>query len=134
LLYTDKTGIIGNFLNRLQLTIAGEYALFVPFLLILWGVRILFFPNSQRYAKRTAGACIIIACLLVAVHILAATDSLADWQAVMALAETGGGIIGALGSFGLYKAFGLVGGVVVLVSFSFIGMFLVMNISLRQFV
>ena len=32
------------------------------------------------------------------------------------------------------KAFGLVGGVVVLVSFTFIGMFLVMNISLRQFV
>lgn len=134
LLYTEKTGIIGNFLNRLQLTIAGEYALFVPFLLILWGIRILFFPNSQLYAKRTGGACIIIICLLVAVHIGAAADSLADWQAVMALAETGGGIIGALGSFGLHKAFGLVGGVVVLVSFTFIGMFLVMNISLRQFV
>jgi S-DNA-T family DNA segregation ATPase FtsK/SpoIIIE len=134
LLYTENTGVIGNFLNRLQLTIAGEYALFVPFLLILWGIRILFFPNSELYAKRAAGACIIITCLLVAVHIMAATDSLADWQAVMALAETGGGIIGALGSYGLYKAFGLVGGVVVLVSFTFIGMFLVMNISLRQFV
>ena len=31
LLYTENAGVIGNFLNRLQLTIAGEYALFVPF-------------------------------------------------------------------------------------------------------
>lgn len=134
LLFTENTGVIGAFLNRLQLTIAGEYALFVPFILILWGVRVLFFPNSPLYAKRTVGVCIIITCLLVAVHIIVASDSLADWKAVMGMAEAGGGVIGALGSYGLYKAFGLVGGVVVLASLSFIGFFLLMNTSLRQFV
>lgn len=136
LLFTENTGVIGGFLNRLQLNIAGEYALFVPFLLILWGIRILFFPNSQLYAKRTGGACILIICLLTAAHILAAEDSLGEFHAVMAIANsgTGGGVIGALGAFGLHKAFGLVGGVVVLSSVSFIGMFLVLNISLRQFV
>lgn len=136
LLFTENTGVIGDFLNRLQRTIAGGYALFVPFLLILWGIRILFFPNSQLFAKRTGGACILIICLLIAVHILAAEGSLAEWQTAMAMvdAEDGGGVIGALGSFGLYKAFGLVGGVVVLSSISFIGMILVVNISLRQFV
>lgn len=133
LLFTENTGVIGDFLNRLQLTIAGEYALFVPFALLLWGVRILFFANSQLFARRALGACILTTCILVAVHILVASDSLANWQAVMAKAEEGGGVVGALGAFGLYKAFGLVGGVVVLVSVSSIGMFLLMNISLRQF-
>jgi len=132
LLFTENSGAIGDFLNRLQLTIAGEYALFIPFALLLWGVRILFFSNSTLFARRASALTIIITCILTAAHILAA-DSLSDWKSVMAMTE-GGGIIGALGAYGLYRAFGLVGGVVVLVSASSIGMFMLMNISLKQFV
>lgn len=137
LLFTENTGIIGDFLNRLQLTIAGEYALFVPFALLLWGVRILFFPNSQLFARRAFAVTIIVTCILIAVHILAA-DSLSDWQSVWSMTgekePRGGGVIGALGSYGLYKAFGLIGGVVVLVSVSSISLLMLMNISLKQLV
>ena len=135
LLFTPNTGVIGEFLDRLQVTIAGEYALFVPFALLLWGVRMLFFPSSKLFGRRAVAVTIIVSCILVAVHILAA-ESLSDWRTVMAMTDagTGGGIIGALGAIGLYKAFGLVGGVVVLVSASSIGMFMLMNISLKQIV
>lgn len=134
LLYSDNTGAIGLFLYRLQITIAGEYALFVPFALLLWGARMLFFPQSQLFARRALGASILTVCLLSAVHILAA-ESLDNWRSVFALADEGkgGGVIGAIGAVGLYRAFGLVGSVVVLLSSSFIGFFLILNISLSQF-
>jgi len=130
---TQSVGVIGKFLNRLQLTIAGEYALFIPFGLLLWGARMVFFPNSQLFARRAMGASIIVTCILTAVHILAA-EALDDWRAVMAMTDAGqgGGVIGALGTIALYKAFGLVGSVVVLTSSTFIGIFLLMNISLKQ--
>ncbi|HQE01032.1 MAG: DNA translocase FtsK [Firmicutes bacterium] len=137
LLFTENTGYIGGLLNRLQQTIAGEYALFVPFILILWGLRVMFFPNSSLFARRSVGVILIVLCVLTAVHILAAPEGDYSPQTLWAMTRhenvRGGGVLGALGAMGLYQAFGLVGGVVVLSSLTFIGLFLLMNISLRQF-
>lgn len=139
LLFTDNTGRIGEFLQRIQVTIAGEYALFMPFALILWGLRMMFFSNSALYARRVIGIILIMVCILTAVHILAApgndysSETLLDMTKDSGGKVAGGGILGALGAIGLIKAFGLVGGVVVLVSVSSIGFFLLANISLKQF-
>lgn len=143
LLFTENTGKIGEFLARLQWTIAGQYSLFLPFSLIMWGLRMMFFPNSALYARRAMGVMLIMLCILTAVHILAAPGKDFSSDALLAVAReadgqgrpvAGGGIIGALGAIGLVKAFGLVGGVVVLLSLSSIGVFLLLNLSLKQFV
>lgn len=137
LLFTENTGRIGEFLYKLQVTIAGAYALFMPFALIMWGLRMMFFSASRLYARRAIGIILIMLCILIAVHILAAPDFESDTLLTMTR-ETGnlegGGILGALGAIGLLKAFGLVGGVVVLVSISSIGFFLLINLSLKEFI
>lgn len=138
LLFTENTGRIGEFLYKLQVTIAGAYALFMPFALIMWGLRMMFFSASRLFARRAIGIILIMLCILTAVHILAAPDFGSDTLLAMTR-ETGdklegGGILGALGAIGLLKAFGLVGGVVVLVSISSIGFFLLINLSLQEFI
>jgi len=141
LLFTKDAGKIGAFLERLQVTIAGRYALFLPFALIMWGFRMMFFPNSSLFARRAIGTILIMLCVLTAVHILAADGNYAQ-DHLFAITGTenpagrpeGGGIIGALGAIGVLKAFGPVGGVVVMIAISFIGLFLLMNISLKQFI
>ncbi|MDD4657731.1 MAG: DNA translocase FtsK 4TM domain-containing protein [Eubacteriales bacterium] len=135
----ENVGKIGGFLARLQWTIAGQYALFIPFSLFLWGFRMIFFPNSALFARRAIGSLLIILCILTAVHIAAAdkdysTETLLNIAKQDGKPVAGGGIIGALGALGLLKAFGLVGGVVILVSVAAIGIFLLLNISLKQFV
>lgn len=133
----DNVGQIGAFLARLQWTIAGEYALFIPFSLLLWGIRMIFFPNSPLFARRAIGSLLIILCILTAVHIAAANKNYTtDHLLAMSRGESaaGGGILGALGAIGLLKAFGLVGGVIILLSMVSIGLFLLLNISLKDFV
>jgi S-DNA-T family DNA segregation ATPase FtsK/SpoIIIE len=138
LFFESNTGMIGSFLLRLQKTIAGEYAPVLPFAMVMWGVRMMLFPESKLFARRVIGVSLIVLCLLVAVHILAAPDLTTQTLLTMArdgLGEVrGGGMLGALGAIGLLKAFGLVGSVVVLVSTSSIGMFLLVDISLKQVV
>jgi S-DNA-T family DNA segregation ATPase FtsK/SpoIIIE len=133
----DNVGQIGAFLARLQWTIAGEYALFIPFSLLLWGIRMIFFPNSPLFARRAIGSVLIILCILTAVHI-AAADKNYSASHLLAVSRrepvAGGGILGALGAIGLLKAFGLVGGVIILISVMAIGLFLLLNISLKNFV
>lgn len=133
----DNVGQIGAFLARLQWTIAGEYALFIPFSLLLWGIRMVFFPNSPLFARRAIGSVLIILCILTAVHIAAADKNYSsDHLLAVSRREpaVGGGILGALGAIGLLKAFGLVGGVIILISVVAIGLFLLLNISLKDFV
>ena len=135
----ENVGRIGGFLARLQWTIAGQYALFLPFSMFLWGFRMVFFPNSALFARRAIGSLLIILCVLTAVHI-AAADKDYSTETLFNIAKqenkpiAGGGIIGALGALALLKAFGLVGGVVIMVSVAAIGLFLLLNISLKQFV
>lgn len=133
----DNVGKIGGLLARLQWTIAGEYALFIPFSLLLWGIRMIFFPNSPLFARRAIGSLLLILCILTAVHIAAADKNYSS-DHLLAISRgdpiTGGGILGALGAIGLLKAFGLVGGVVILISVVSIGLFLLLNISLKEFV
>jgi len=129
----DKVGFIGSSLADLQRIIAGSYALFIPFSLFLWGFRMIFFPNSALFARRAMGALLIILCVLTAVHIAAVPDK--DYSAanLFEIEDAGGGVLGALGALALLKAFGLVGGVIVMVSVAAIGIFLLLNISLKQF-
>lgn len=134
----DKVGVIGSRLAALQRTIAGSYALFIPFSMFLWGFRMIFFPNSALFARRAMGALLLILCVLTAVHIAAVPDKDYSAATLFAIARqqegAGGGILGALGALALLKAFGLVGGVVIMVSVAAIGLFLLLNISLKQFV
>jgi S-DNA-T family DNA segregation ATPase FtsK/SpoIIIE len=133
----DNVGKIGGLLARMQWTIAGEYALFIPFSLLLWGIRMIFFPNSPLFARRAIGSMLLILCILTAVHIAAADkDYSSDHLLAISRGDPiiGGGILGALGAIGLLKAFGLVGGVVILISVVSIGLFLLLNISLKEFV
>ena len=102
--------------------------------MILWGIRILFFPNSELYAKAgsrrlhhhnlPAGGCAHYGRHRFSGRLAGgngywlkpAAASSAPWAPMVCTALWLGGRRGGL------------------VSFTFIGMFLVMNISLRQFV
>lgn len=134
LLFESSTGVIGGFLYRLQRTIAGEYALFVPFSLLLWGLRTMLFPQSSHFGRRALAVLTVIICILTAVHIHAATEIDADALLRNRGAEEGGGILGAVFSYLLVRAFGLVGTVVVLLSAFIISFLVFINLSLRQVV
>lgn len=134
LLADGNVGKIGEYFARLQRAIAGQYALFIPFGLIFWGLKLIFFPDSTLFARRAMGAVLVILCLLTAVHIQAAPRG--DYSAATLFAvgrQGGGGVLGAVGALALLSGFGLVGSVILLVSAAAIGVFLLLNISLKQF-
>lgn len=134
LLADGNVGKIGAYFALLQKVIAGQYALFIPFSLMFWGIKMIFFPNSALFARRALGAFLIILCLLTAVHILAVPDQDYSASNLFAIAkEGGGGVIGALGALALLTGFGLVGGIIILTSITAIGIFLLLNISLKIF-
>lgn len=133
LISPGNVGKIGEFLARLQRTIAGQYALFVPFTMFLWGVRAIFFPNSPLFARRATGVALIIVCLLSAVHIAAVPDQDYSGANLFALArEGGGGVLGAAGAFGLLNGFGPVGAIIIMITLTGLGIFLLLNISLQK--
>lgn len=134
LIAKGNVGNIGGLLADLQRTIAGGYALFIPFSLFLWGLRLIFFPNSALFARRAVGAVLIIFCLLTAAHVTAIPARDYSFSAMFEIAKNGGGgVLGALGAFALLNGFGVVGTVVLLVSGAAIGLFLLLNISLKGF-
>lgn len=132
LLFSTSTGVIGGFLNRLQRTIAGRYALFVPFSLLLWGLRTMFFPRSRHFGRRALAVLTIIICILTAVHIHAAPEILPQVMLQTRGDLEGGGILGAAFSYLLIRAFGLVGTVVVLLAAFIIGFLVFIDLTLKQ--
>ena len=136
LLSPGNVGKIGEWLALLQQAAAGQFALFIPFLLLLWGLRTMFFPSSALFARRAIGTCLLIVCLLTAAHISAVPDKDYSAAALFQLGRQGGGgggAVGALGALALLNGFGLVGGIVLLVSLAGLGLFLLLNISLKRF-
>ena len=134
LISTADVGKIGAFLARFQRTIAGQYALFIPFFLLLWGLRMIFFPNSALFARRAIGALLIIMCILTAVQISAVSGQ--DYSAAILFkgADANGGVLGAIGALGLLNGFGRVGGVIILISVASLGLFLLLNVTLKGMV
>lgn len=129
-----QTGLIGEFLNRIQFTLAGrDYALFLPFSLLLWGLRTMLFPHSENFGRRALGLIIAVFCLLGILHLNAAAPNF-DRASLLNLAsgDGGGGILGALTAIGMIYAFGRVGSVVFMLFLTFLGLMLVANLSLKD--
>lgn len=125
-LLSRSTGLVSDFAVRILKIIAGEGCYFIPILLIMAGVRLMSRRSQTMFSPRMYGLLLVYLAALTFFHLIIPLED--SFKA--GLAGDGGGLLGALSSFLLRKAFGLSGTYIVLVAAGLISLLLLTNLSL----
>ncbi|MCK8817996.1 DNA translocase FtsK [Natroniella sulfidigena] len=126
-LLSQDTGIIGDSLARGLRFIIGQGIYTIPFLLLIWGIKMIY--NSKikvKISSRMVGVMVIVLNFLIASHL--GIEHPQEFEA--GLQGQGGGIIGAVFLYILRKFFAEVGAYVVLAALFLIGILLLTDVLL----
>lgn len=125
-LLSRSTGLVSDFAVRILKIIAGEGCYLIPILLIMAGGRLMSRRNQTMFSPRMYGLLLVYLAALTFFHLIIPLED--SFKA--GLAGDGGGLLGALSSVLLRKAFGLSGTYIVLVAAGLISLLLLTNLSL----
>ncbi|MBU4533156.1 MAG: FtsK/SpoIIIE family DNA translocase [Candidatus Desulforudaceae bacterium] len=130
-LMSAAVGIVGIGVARLCRAIAGEGAAVVPFLLAYWGFKLMKDRNIVRFQGKMYGSLICLVVGLTVVHLLAVPPD-NDFRTVTAagLLGDGGGLVGGLFSWLIYRWFGYLGSAIILISAGLVGLTLFTELPL----
>jgi S-DNA-T family DNA segregation ATPase FtsK/SpoIIIE len=122
-----SSGIVIDFFDKLLKTIAGEGRFLFPLLLVVLGAKLaLKRSRTTTPSDRMYGAILLFIVLLTFCHLIIPVDD--SFRA--GLAGDGGGLVGAVTSFILRKAFGIIGTYIILIASIIISLLLMTNLSL----
>lgn len=125
-LFSDTAGIVGSLLKGVFTVLTGNGAFLFPFLLFLWGVRLIR-SHSVKISPRLVGLLIVLTAFLVFLHVFSVPHGR---EFPEALAGNGGGIVGSTFSFMLRRFIGEAGTYIVLSATTLIGTLLLFDVLL----
>ncbi|MDI6709265.1 MAG: DNA translocase FtsK [Bacillota bacterium] len=124
-------GAVGNIVARACRALAGEGAALIPLLLGYWGFTLIKDRHPVRFVPRLYGGLLCLGVILATVQMaLLPEDEDFSLVAQTGLAGDGGGVLGAVLGWVLYRCFGYAGSVVVLVSAGLVGITLFTELPL----
>ncbi|HHW44958.1 DNA translocase FtsK [Desulfofundulus thermobenzoicus] len=120
-LFTQAAGTLGHFLARGLSVTAGDGRYLPPLFLAYFGFKIMREQKLSASATRTWGLFLLLLCILIFLHLFLPVEQAfySGWQG------HGGGMVGAVFSYLLQKAFGRVGSYIMLTFFTLAGMILI---------
>lgn len=128
-------GVVGMVVGRACRGLAGEGAPLIPLLLGYWGFILIKDRHPVSFVPRMYGGLLCLAVALTTTHMaLLPEDESFSLTSQTGLAGDGGGVVGAVLSWGLYRCFGYAGSVVVLVSAGLVGVTLFTELPLAVFI
>jgi len=123
-----SSGIVVDFFDKLLKTIAGEGRFLFPVLLVVLGAKLAHKRSrTATLSERMYGTLLLFIVILTFCHLIIPVDD--SFRA--GLAGDGGGLVGAVASFILIKAFGLIGTYIILLASIIISLLLITNLSLQ---
>ncbi|HPU35679.1 MAG TPA: DNA translocase FtsK [Bacillota bacterium] len=125
-LLSPSSGLISQFVDRVLKGLAGEGRYIFPLLLVLAGLRLVFKRSKTRISERMYGAGLLYLVALTSFHLMIPPED--SFKA--GIAGDGGGIMGALLSYGFRKSFGITGTYIILITAGVISLLLLTNLSL----
>ncbi|GAV26311.1 DNA translocase FtsK [Carboxydothermus islandicus] len=128
-IFSDKTGSIGLFFRHWFSVFAGQGNFLLPIIIFTIGFKLSFGQTIKTLGKKEAGLLVLVAAFLIFLTIklpLSVMFTMA-WQG------EGGGIIGALLTYGALKSLGLVGTYLLLLTLILIGVLLILDLSFKEF-
>lgn len=125
-LLSPSSGLISQFVDRVLKGIAGEGRYLFPLLLVLAGLKLVLKRSKTRISERMYGAGLLYLVALTFFHLLIPPED--SFKA--GVAGDGGGVMGALLSYGFIKSFGLTGTYIILITAGIISLLLLTNLSL----
>ncbi|WP_350345016.1 DNA translocase FtsK 4TM domain-containing protein [Proteinivorax tanatarense] len=138
LLVPNQVGQVGSFIHNTLLTVAGKTSIFIPLFLFIYSIRLMFKDDySFTITGRMLGSLIMFFCFLLSAHLMAiegfANYSFkAMWD--IGVQGEGGGVLGAILATIFLQGFGYIGTVITVISFMFIGIVLILDISISNVV
>ena len=141
-IFSDSMGVFGNGITHLMLGFLGITAYICPFILIVYGIAMIFKKNSHIFELRIIYFSILVV-LLSAFMQVAIFDyeeyagrkffgSIANFYSQGTKAE-GGGVLGGLLSLPLLMTFQVLGTIIILTTISIIDIILLTNVSMAAF-
>lgn len=139
-LYTNTTGSIGRFLDRIMKGFTGSSAVFIPFVIMVFGIIMIFNRDRHIAINRIWGIVILFTILSTSLHINAYGMQIPKQPLLKGIESSieygqensGGGVIGYLFSYALLQLFGKTGAYIVLCCSGIIGLILTTNISILK--
>ncbi|ABB14178.1 DNA translocase FtsK [Carboxydothermus hydrogenoformans] len=128
-IFSDKTGSIGLFFRHWFTVFAGQGSFLLPLIIFAIGFKLSFGHTIKHFGKKEAGLLVLVAAFLIFLTIklpLSVMFTMA-WQG------DGGGVIGALLTYGALKSLGLVGTYLLLLTLILIGFLLILDLSFKEF-
>lgn len=119
-LYNSSLGAVGNFIGRVLKGICGEGRIIFPIMLFVMGLRLIFKRSRSPVNSKIYGAILAFIVTLTILHLPYSVDKAFS----LGYQGIGGGLIGAVFSFLLQKAFGQVGTYIILMALSLVALLL----------
>ncbi len=137
-LYTNTTGSVGRFLDRIMKGFTGSSAVFIPFVTMVFGIIMIFNRDRHIAINRIWGIIILFIIFSTLLHINAYGVQIPEQPLLKGIESSidygqensGGGVIGYLFSYALLQLFGKTGAYIVLCCSGIIGFILTTNISI----
>lgn len=131
-LFSSAVGAVGTGVDRVCRGIAGEGAFMIPILLGYWGFKLMRDRNVVRFQGKMYGSLICLLVGLTVIHLQVVPPAEYDFRTITAagLLGDGGGLLGGLLSWVMYKCFGTLGSTIILLAAGLVGVTLFTELPL----
>src|SRR5690625_1345009 len=137
-LFSFKMGLIGSLIRGTTFSLMGFAGYFFPIIIITIGISLIF--NNKDIMEKKSLFSIFLIFLSFLIFLDGRNIPINNFKARMetayslSLVNKGGGLIGSLIGFFFYKLFGKVGGYLVLLFTTIIGVILLLNIEVKELI
>ncbi len=129
-LWIESMGIVGAGVKKLLTIIAGDGAVLIPILLLVWGAEIIRRKEKNHFTKQNTALMVLVCCLLVLFHLQLNTE---HWIKEGYQGE-GGGMLGGVFTWFLTKLFATAGTYFMIALIAGIALMVLTNTSLGELV
>lgn len=129
-LWIESMGIVGTGIKKFITIIAGDGAVLIPILILVWGAEIIRKKEKNYFSKQNIALMVLLCCLLVLFHLQLNTE---HWIKAGCQGE-GGGILGGFFTWFLTKLFAVAGTYFMITLIAGIALMVLTNTSLGELV
>lgn len=137
-IFSQKMGLIGNFIYKLFSVIAGSANFLIPVLLIIWGILFNLPPTKFNMKRYIISSSVIFLCILIILDgskefDMTLVDRISKSAEYLDI-TTSGGVLGAIFGFFSYKLFGSIGTYIILAFVILFSLYMMLKPNIDQFI